>query len=71
MQSTTGNKKAKQILQAKKDFVTCSKLITNKLRCCLTRSHNVYFANNKQASNAELFFTFAKHNLIKLKLHNN
>ena len=40
-----------------------------------TRSENVYFANNEQASiavfTAVFCFTHAEHNLIKLKLYNN
>ena len=40
-----------------------------------TRSGNVYFANNKQASTAVFTavfcFTHAEHHLIKLKLYNN
>ena len=40
-----------------------------------TRSENVYFANDEQASiavfTAVFCFTYAKHHLIKLKLYNN
>ena len=40
-----------------------------------TRSNNVYFANNEQASiavfTAVFCFTLVKHHLIKLKLYNN
>ena len=40
-----------------------------------TRSENVYFVNNEQASiavfAAVFCFTHAKHHLIKLKLYNN
>ena len=40
-----------------------------------TRSENVYFANNEQASiavfSAVFCFTHAEHHLIKLKLYNN
>ena len=40
-----------------------------------TRSENVCFANNEQASiavfTAVLCFTHAEHNLIELKLYNN
>ena len=46
----------------------------NKLGRCLTRSDNVYFVINEQASlefTAAFCFTRAKHNLIKLKLDNN
>ena len=50
MQSTTGKKKVKEIFQTKTDFITCSKLIINDLGRCLTRSDNIYFANNEQAS---------------------
>ena len=41
---------------------------------CTTRSDNVYFANNEQASIAvftSVFcFTYAEHHLIKLELYN-
>ena len=47
----------------------------NKLAVSPTRSENVYFANNEQASiavfTAVFCFTHAEHNLIKLKLYNN
>ena len=47
----------------------------NELGRCPTRSENVYFANNEQASivvfTALFCFTHNKHDLIKLKLHNN
>ena len=47
----------------------------NELGRCPTRSENVYFANNEQASiavfTAVFCFTHAKHNLIKLNLYNN
>ena len=46
----------------------------NELGLCLTRSNNVYFANNEQASLAftNVFcFAHAEHNLIKLKIYNN
>ena len=47
----------------------------NKLVHSLTRSENVYFANNEQSSIAVFTvvfcFTHAKHHLIKLKLYNN
>ena len=49
-------------------------MIINKLGLCPTRSNNVYFANNEQASLAftDVFcFAHAEHNLIKLKLYNN
>ena len=69
VQSTNGKKKVKQIFQTKKDFITCSKLITNELRRCPTRSDNVYFANNEQASlaifTAAFCFVHAEHNLMK------
>ena len=59
----------------KKGFITCSKLMIDKLGRSLTRSENVYFANNEQASiavfTAAVFFAHSKHCLIKLKLHNN
>ena len=71
VQSTTGKKKVKQIFQTKKDFITCSKLMINKLERCPTRSDNVYFVNNKEASlafTAAFCFAHAEHNLIKLRL---
>ena len=74
MESTTGEKKVEKIFQTMKDFITCSKLIINELGFCPTRSNNVYFANNEQASLAftDVFcFAHAEHNLIKLKLYNN
>ena len=47
----------------------------DKLGRSLTRSENVYFASNEQASiavfTAAVFFAHSKHCLIKLKLHNN
>ena len=50
-------------------------MIINKLGRCPTRSENVYFANNEQASlavfNAGFCFEHVKYNLIKLKLLNN
>ena len=75
MQSTTGKKKVKKILQTKKGLITCSKLMINELRHCPNRLENDYFTNNEQASipvfTAVFCFTHAKHNFIKLKLHNN
>ena len=49
--------------------MTCSKLMINKVGRCPTRSDNVYFANNEQASlafNDAICFVHAEHNLIKL-----
>ena len=47
----------------------------NKLAGSPTRSENVYFANNEQASTAVFTAVFcfkhAKYHLIKLKLYNN
>ena len=47
----------------------------NELARFPTRSDNVYFANNEQASiavfTAVFCFTHAEHYLIKLKLYNN
>ena len=47
----------------------------NKLTVSLTRSENVYFANNEQASiavfTAVFCFTHVEHHLIKLRLYNN
>ena len=66
MQSTTGKKKVKEIFQSKTDFITCSKLTINDLGRCLTRSDNIYFANNEQASLALFTVAFciahAEHN---------
>ena len=42
-------KKRKTKFQIRKGFTTCSKLVVIELEYCLTRSENVYFANNKQA----------------------
>ena len=65
----------KKIFKTKKGSITCSKLMINELGGCLTRSENVYFANNEQASiavfTAVFCFTHAQHHLIKLKLYNN
>ena len=56
------------MFQTKKDFITCSKLIINELGRCPTRSDNVYFANNEQASLAifttAFCFAHAERNLI-------
>ena len=75
MQSTTDKKKLKKIFKTKKGSITCSKLIINKLAGSATRSENIYFANNKQASiavfTAVFCFTHAEHHLIKLKPYNN
>ena len=47
----------------------------NELSRSPTRSENVYFANNEEASievfTAVFCFTHAEHNVIKLKLYNN
>ena len=61
MQSTTGKKKVKKIFQTKKGFITCSKLMINELGRCPTRSENVYFANNEQASLQSLLLCFVLH----------
>ena len=49
--------------------------MVNELADSPTRSENVYFANNEQASIAVFptvfCFTHADHHLIKLKLYNN
>ena len=75
MQSTTDKKKVKQISKTNKDHITCPKLMINELVGSPTRSENVYFANNEQASiavfTAVFCFTHAEHHLIKLKLYNN
>ena len=60
------------MFQAKKDFITCSKLIINELGRCPTRSDNVCFDNNEQASlafTAAFCFAHAEYNLIKLKVN--
>ena len=61
------------MFQTKKDFITCSKLMINELARSSTRSENVYFANNEQASvfTAVFCFRYVEHHLIKLKLYNN
>ena len=54
--------------------MTCSKLKINELERCLTRSDNVYFVNNEQASLAftvTFCFAHAEHNLVELKLYIN
>ena len=75
MLSTTDKKKVKKIFKTKKGSITCSKLMINELAGSPTRSENVYFANNEQASiavfTAVFCFTHAEHHLIKLKLYNN
>ena len=76
MQSTTDKKKVqKKYLKLKKGSITCSKLIINELAGSPTRTENVYFANNEQASiavfTAVFCFTHAEHHSIKLKLCNN
>ena len=75
MQSTTDKKKVKKIFTTKKGSITCSKLMINELVGSLTRSENVYFANNEQASSAVFTavfcFTHAEHHLFKFKLYNN
>ena len=49
--------------------------MVNELERCPTRSENVYFANNEQASiavfTAVFCFKNTEHNFIKLKLYNN
>ena len=42
----------------------------NELARSLTRSENVYFANNEQVFIAVFCFTHVEHHLIKLKLYN-
>ena len=66
MQSTTDKKNVKQIFQTKK-LKTCLKLMINKLARWPTRSDNVYFANNEQASIAvfsAVFFFLHMPNVI-------
>ena len=66
MQSTTVKKKVKRMFQTEKDFITCSKLVANELGSCPSRSDNIYFANNEQASVAvfSAAFCFAHANII-------
>ena len=75
MQSTNDKEKVRKIFKTKKGSITCSKLMINELAGSPTRSENVYFANNEQASiavfSAVFCFTHAEHHLIKLKLYNN
>ena len=75
MQSTTDKKKVKQIFKTNKDHITCPKLMINELVGSPTRSENVYFANNKQASiavfTAVFCFRHADYHLIKFELYNN
>ena len=75
MESITCKKKLKQIFQTKKGFITCSKLIINELGHSLTRSDNIFFANNEQASIpifiAVFYFIHTEHDLIKLEWYNN
>ena len=63
------------MFKTKKASITCSKLMINELAGSSTRTENVYFANNEQASiaifTAVFCFTHAEHHLIKLKLYNN
>ena len=63
------------MFKTKKASITCSKLMINELAGSSTRTENVYFANNEQASiaifTAVFCFTYAEHHLIKLKLYNN
>ena len=65
----------KEIFKTKKGSITCSKLMINELTGPPTRSENVYFANNEEASiavfTAAFCFTHSEHHLIKLKLYNN
>ena len=62
--------KIKINIQAKEDFITCSKLIINRHVGSPIRSDNVYFGNSEQTS-LVFFIAHAEHNLIKLKLYNN
>ena len=75
MQSTTDNKKVKQIFQTKKGFITCSKIMINEIARSPTISKNAYFANYEEAwiavFTAVFCFKHAKHNSIKLILYNN
>ena len=75
MQSTTDKKKVKQIFKTTKGSITCSKLMINELAGSSSRSENVYFAYNEQASiavfTAVFCFAHGEHHLIKLKLYNN
>ena len=75
MPSTTSKKKVKLRNSSNKEiFYNLLKVDNNELGRCPTRSDNVYFVNNEQASlafTAVFCFAHAKHNLIKLKLYNN
>ena len=75
MQSTTDKKKVKKIFKTKKGSITCSKLMINELMGSPTRSENVSFANNEQASisvfTAVFCLTHPEYHLTKLKLYNN
>ena len=59
----------------KERFYKLFKVNINELARSTTRSKNVYFANNEQASiavfTAVFSFRHAEHHLIKLKLYNN
>ena len=61
----------KRIFKIENGSITCSKLIINELAGSPTRSENVHFANNEQASiavfNAVFCFTHAEYHVIKLK----
>ena len=63
------------MFKTKKGSITFSKLMINELVSSPTRSENVYFTKNEQASiavfTAVFCFTHAEHHLIKLKLYNN
>ena len=41
VRSTTGTKKVKEIFETETNFLTCSKLIINELRCCHVTSDSV------------------------------
>ena len=75
MQSTTDNKKVKQIFQTKKGFITCSKIMINEVARSRTRSKNAYFANNEEVwivvFTAVFCLKLAEHNSIKLISYNN
>ena len=62
------------MFQTKRGFIICSKLMINEISSCLTRSENIYFAKNEQASiavfTAVFCFIHAEHNLVTLKLYN-
>ena len=66
MQSTPDKTNVKSIFETKKGLITCSKLKIKEPGSPPTRSGNVYFANNVQASTAVFtaVFCFTHANII-------